>query len=426
MNKDPNSGSPPAPVLRPPWLQLARAVWIVLAAAAFILAAIGILKTYREPLVSCAPAEPVCAPWMVSLEDITLAEREGLPAQAILLMIFIALIFPKLAFGLVGLLIFWRRSKDWVAMVFALMLALFAVEGITNLEGLQPAVDFLYALAGLTFGLLPFIFPNGRFVPGRIAWAAVLSTVLSSGLSFVPTLGIPVSEAVYSVLLTAPWVLWFFLAVYSVVYRYRFVSSPAERQQTKWAIFGLLASVVLLIPLTVMSIYFPPSQPSVGRLAFVFLVHYPLYFLSYLAIPAGIAFAILRYRLWDIDVIIRRTLQYTLLTGLLALIYFGGVIVLQGVLGPLTGDRNSPLVTVLTTLGIAALFSPLRTRVQQLIDRRFYRKKYDAERSLARFAEAARDEVDMDNLSGALLGVVSETMQPVQASLWLGDRKRAG
>jgi hypothetical protein len=311
-------------------------------------------------------------------------------------------------------------------MFFSLMLALFAVEGITNLEELQPAADFLYAIAALTFGLLPFLFPNGRFVPGWIAMAAVPATVLSSGLYFVPKLGIPVSEAVYSVLLVAPWLVWIVLAVYAVVYRYRFVSSQAERQQTKWAITGLLASFVLFIPLTVISVFFPPSQPSIGRLAFISLVHYPLYFISYMSIPAGIAFAILRYRLWDIDVLIRRTLQYTLLTGVLALVYFGGVVVLQGLLGPLTGDQDSPLVTVITTLGIAALFTPLRRRVQEFIDRRFYRKKYDAERSLARFAAAARDEVDLDRIERSLLGVVAETMQPERASLWLkpkGERR---
>jgi hypothetical protein len=131
----------------------------------------------------------------------------------------------------------------------------------------------------------------------------------------------------------------------------------------------------------------------------------------------------MRYRLWDIDLLIRRTLQYTLLTGLLAMTYFGGVVVLQAILSPLTGEANSPLVTAVTTLGIAALFTPLRNRVQDFIDRRFFRKKYNAEQTLANFAAIARDEVDMDKLTSALLEVVEETMQPEKVTLWLKPGK---
>jgi len=129
--------------------------------------------------------------------------------------------------------------------------------------------------------------------------------------------------------------------------------------------------------------------------------------------------AIMRYRLWDIDLVIRRTLQYSLLSGLLALAYFGSVVVLQRIFTALTGQGQNQLVAVVSTLAIAVLSAPLRRRVQDVIDRRFYRKKYDAAKTLAAFAATCRDETDLDKLAESLTNVVQETMQPESVSLWL-------
>jgi hypothetical protein len=139
-------------------------------------------------------------------------------------------------------------------------------------------------------------------------------------------------------------------------------------------------------------------------------------------IPLSIAIAILRYRLWDLDVIIRRTLVYGALSASLGLVYLGMVVVLQWLLAALTGESRSEVATLITTLAIAALFTPLRKRIQRDIDRHFYRSKYNAEQALAEFAKTARDETDLVALTGQLVGIVQKTVEPEQVSLWLREQ----
>nr|MBA2712488.1 hypothetical protein [Rubrobacteraceae bacterium] len=139
---------------------------------------------------------------------------------------------------------------------------------------------------------------------------------------------------------------------------------------------------------------------------------------GFLAIPSALALAILKYRLYDIDLVINRTLVYGALTVTLALVYFGSIALLQGTWIALTGQR-AQLAVVASTLFIAALFNPLRRSTQRFIDRRFYRRKYDAARTLEGFSHKLRDETDLDRLGGELVSVVRETMQPEHASLWL-------
>ena len=202
-------------------------------------------------------------------------------------------------------------------------------------------------------------------------------------------------------------------SVVSLYVRYR-RAQAVERQQIKWLLYaGALFVAVYVLGLFTVSTNESPIN-VLGNLLFNTAI---------LAIPVAIAVAILRYRLYDIDVIIRRTLQYALLTGLLALVYFGSVLLLQSLVQTVAGQSHSPVVIVTSTLAIAALFNPLRKRIQDFIDRRFYRKKYDSELALVQFAVTARDEVDLEQLVGVMLGVVENTMQPERVSLWLSEQE---
>lgn len=205
-------------------------------------------------------------------------------------------------------------------------------------------------------------------------------------------------------------VLLFVLMLVSLMHSWITQRAPVARAQTAWMTFGLMVGFVGTATLWIVATYVLNSWGSVWQLTSGTLL---------LALPVGLAIAILRYRLFDIDVIINRALVYGALTALLALAYFGTVVLLQSVLRFLTGAAQSQFVTVVSTLAIAALFTPLRLRLQTVIDRRFYRQKYDAARTLASFSLTARDDMDLAQLSDRLQTVVDEAMQPTHVSLWL-------
>lgn len=196
--------------------------------------------------------------------------------------------------------------------------------------------------------------------------------------------------------------------IYFFVREYRIVFDPTARRKVRWLVFGLFLGAIVGLGL-----WFVPGivlgQPFIDASA-LGLVMMPF--------PVIVAIAILRDQLFDIDVIIRRTLIYSTLTVMLGLFYFAAVILLQQLFRALTGAGDD-LAVIVSTLAIAALFNPLRNRVQSAIDHRFYRRKYDAQKVLERFAATVRDEVELEKLTGELLRVVDETMQPTSVSLWL-------
>jgi hypothetical protein len=205
------------------------------------------------------------------------------------------------------------------------------------------------------------------------------------------------------------------ISAFSLVLRFR-RSSGDEREQIKWfASAGAFLAVAFLIAPLIW------NTPALNN-----TLLWPALFLTAITlVPISIGVAILKYRLYDIDIIIRRTLVYSILTGFLGLVYFGIVSLLEQLFTALTGQRQSEIVTIVSTLAIAALFNPLRRRVQALIDRRFYRRKYDAQKVLAAFGATVRDEVELDKLTSELVTVVDETMQPAGVGLWLKPLKES-
>ena len=298
---------------------------------------------------------------------------------------------------------------------------LFLVQGlgikITDsplIENLVGGVFVFGLLIPITFMLL--YFPDGRLISRRwrvVSFAAVLGMVaLYAGFIFEDLqdeLNFAWVQSVGKIMSVLSFFILFGLlgSLASVISRYR-SSKGVPRAQIKWVVFMSAVGISILL-LGLITDLLPPAFG-------VLIVFSPP-----ILIALAIGLAILRYRLFDIDIIIRRTLSYSILTAVLGLIYFGGIVLLQNVFGGLFDRADSPLITVIFTLAIAALFNPLRSRIQDVIDRRYFRSKYDAEKALAEFAVITRDEVDVVLLSGSLLSVVEDTMHPKEISLWLRE-----
>ena len=279
--------------------------------------------------------------------------------------------------------------------------------------------------------LLILLFPTGRppsprwnlliWVVGVAVAAYVVGTLLNPGpLYFFEDvrnpLGVEAWEEVIEPvveLVGGPFLLTTVAAVVALILRFR-RASGVEREQLKWLVYV----AALLVAFTPVMVLTGESETKVGGI----LVSDFIYGLMIGALPLAIGAAILRHRLYDIDVVINRTVVYGALTATLAGAYIGMVLLLQLALSPLTED--SDLAIAGSTLAVAALFRPARRRIQHLVDRRFYRRKYDAARTLERFGARLRDEVELGALSADLRNVVTETMQPVHVSLWLREARR--
>jgi hypothetical protein len=354
-----------------------------------------------------------------------------------------------LAFALLGTLIITYRPDNrfgWLANLYgvALMWTTFVsgygqctLEGRAALPGGEYAVwlnNVLSNIAFMALALMPWLFPDGRFLTARwrrvgllgialVLVLTVLRAIWPAPLRVDPLGRLWIDNPFSLPMPDLPWldalmagpnnliILMFLAGIISLVLRWR-RSSGEPRQQIKWLAFFFATAGTLFLAVEVVGAAFYPAIFDGWFYLFVLLPFW-------LGLPLVMGLAIFKYRLYDIDVVIRKTLLYAALTGLLALVYFGVVIVLQSLFSRLAGVEQSTLAVVISTLAIAALFTPLRRRIQDWIDRRFYRKKYNAQQVLAQFAQTARDETDLDALLAELVRVVDETLQPDHVSVWL-------
>jgi hypothetical protein len=403
-------------------LLLLRALWVVLAILVLALNAAGIPHFYTKYKSVCTSAACAHSDQIVRLTPEGVRALRGFGLSPEFYGAYLGIVAPAvvgLVFAIVAGVIFWHRSEDRMALFGAFALLLFGGAAFNSdvseaAAAAYPAlwlpIHLLVYAGQVSYSIFFLTFPDGRFVPRWTRWLAAVWAVL-----WVPSVFFPRSPLD---LLGGPLFFGFIGSlVLAQVYRYVRVSAPVHRQQTKWVVFAAAVAGVGFLGTMTVGNYVPAIEQS-GPLGQ--MIGTTLFEGFVLLIPLSIGVAMVRSGLYEIDVIINRTLVYGLLTAVLVALYFGSVATTQAILQTLTGREELPQLAIVTsTLVIAALFNPLRRRVQNLIDRSFYRRKYDAAKTLEAFSAKLRDETDLDSLTSELLSVVRDTMQPERVSLWL-------
>jgi hypothetical protein len=392
---------------------LARKAWRVLLALTLGLFAAAVPSRYDELVALCrdARAHGVFPGAGDGLGSIVLS-----PDVYPFIVLTVEIVFVA-AFAITSWGIAWGKTQDWRALFFSAVFIGYPVWVTPTLDSLSlpggaELVVSLVQAAGLLLAIFFFLlFPDGRFVPRWTRWSGLAWIIYTLSWGFYPNAWFSLIDpfhvpvAVFIALMIG-WTTG--LAAQAV--RYRRYSSPQQRAQTKLVLLAIAGAVAGYAAVYITGALIPGS-PLV----------YDLFVLPtfwFLAIPIAIALgvAMLRYSLFDFSAAIKRTLVYGVVTGVLALAYFSLVLLIQATL-PVRDD--SPVVVTASTLAVVSLFRPLRTRVQGFVDRRFYRRKYNAIRTIDSFSSRCRAETDLDSLRRELLTVIADTMQPAHASLWL-------
>ena len=421
----PSADAPQPDRLRGRWLLLARVAWIVLAALAVGLFVRGIPAEFALLHIPCPTVR--CPTGQLSPSGVHALEGLGLSVDSFAAYsVAMDVLFAAVCTA-VALLIFWRRSDDRMGLLVSLALLTFGTATfVFTMEALaarHPAweipTSFLHFLGAASFGLFLYLFPDGRFVPSWTRWVVLVWIVWQLPRYFFPTWYLNPNPYTWHALInTAVWLGALSTAIFSQGFRYRRAASSVQRQQIKWVVFGISVALAVFLGISLLLGIFASEPTSPGALLAYLVGNTFIGYLAILLIPISIGIAVLRYHLFDIDVIINRTLVYVTLTVILAAFYEGAIVTLQHLFRVLTG-QESEVAAVASTLAIAAMFEPLRRRIQDLVDRAFYRRKYDAAKTLEALGAKLREETDLDALRDDVVGVARNTMQPAHVSLWL-------
>lgn len=404
----------PTPALRR-WLAVIQVAW-----SAFVLLALGLYAVvlplrFNQLLVITSAAER--APHQLTPASYQALIQTGLSLQMYAAYV-VSLEFLVLAgFTLTAFIIFWRRRNDWRLMFFSFALVMISAAAFSPIKILPTIhsgwfipVKVLEAFGWITMLNFLYLFPDGRFVPrwtlvlgiGWIIW--IVTGLLAPNAPFNPS-----TSHRWGLTWLLVYLAWFATGIYAQIYRYTRVSAPVQRQQTKWVIFGILVTTTCVFAEEMAVVAFPALFPPGAPRLFYTMISTLVYALSMLMVPLTIAISILRYRLFDIDILIQRSLVYSALS----LILIGGyallVTLLQRIFQNLTGGTWD-LAVFTATLIIAALFSPLRSGLQAAIDRTFYRRHYDYRLAVLNFGRSLRNIIDIHELLAQLVDWLRETM----------------
>lgn len=403
---------------------LARVIWVAAVTATAVMFAAGAPLILGQMETVCRSA--TCEQWQLDPGYAASLAGLGLSLRFYAITYFVTEALFVLTWCTLAALIFWHRPRDPMAFLAAFMMVTFGGTAFTDTISVLvtsgagwwrwPVTTIQVAGSVSVFSFF-YLFPDGRFVPRWTRFAAVGWAVWCL-LGFFSPADSPLNQANPSDSLFLGGVFGFLVAcVAAQVYRYRRISNPSQRQQTKWVISGFAVAVLGIVVGTAFPTLFRPAPPAPSAMLYRFAVD-EYFYLDWLLVPFSVAVAVSRYRLFEIDRLVNRALVYGALTATLVLAYAATIALLQQLLRLVAG-QESDLAIVASTLAIAALFQPVRQRIQTFIDRRFYRRKYDAVRILAAFGATARDEVELSRLSDRLVQVVEDAMQPAHVALWV-------
>ena len=387
-----------------------QAAWVVVVVSLSLLCLVGFFRAFSDPLIVAMPP----------LTDIFV--ELGLDFR---LMITLALLLPWLATSVIAWVVYWRRPDDPMALLFTMALFLlvtFSSRSLLTFDDhwvLRHAVSVVFVLGMVCLALVLAFFPDGRPVPPSARWLPILTAVLvmavpDGGRVLLALLEADLHLGAREISFVTLWCSLFILGLVAQAHRYRAVSGPSERQQTKWVMAPLGATVAVFVVVLAAPLILPTTTVFLGW-ALLFVI--PLG----ISIPVGVGNAVLRHRLYSIDHVVSRTVSYAVVLALLATLYAAAVVGLGTAVSTVTGEESSDLVIAASVLLVAGAFQPVRRRVLVGVDRRFNRSGHSRRVAIEEFSERLHDQMILEEIQAGLVRILDHAFHPEHISVWVAD-----